>query len=436
MNINDIYKQLTNVDIDYQKKLWTDRGKGYYGEFLVFCELYKNLQGTCKILMNLNVPTENEKTTEIDLILIHETGIYVFEIKHYKGTIYGDDNGYLWTQYFRTVKNNTFKNPILQNEYHIKALEKFFNNIPIKSVVVFTNYDCNIKVKNSNPNIHLCTLQYLRKNLEKIFKNSESILSMEKIDEIFDKLSQYSQMQEIILYNGEEKSFTSWLQPTLQELIDKKSDLNKQIIKNKKNNIVIIIINILAFIACIIWIIISINLLKANYNKKLENATQDYEKKLIISEQNCNIEIEKLKQNLKQNSEIENEYIEDINKYFSVSNVSISQLSNASVTFTAKISKANDIYGMALTKESKYIVKTIDGNVHEYDVFGKHLYYSEYSNMIGKGIRDYGNLAKIQFQGIFKDEIMNIKINNINLFKLDAAKTLVKENMELELYSK
>ena len=68
-----------------QKKLWDERGKGYYGEFLVFTELYKNIKGNCKILMNLEVPTDNGKTTEIDLIMIHENGIYVFEIKHYKG---------------------------------------------------------------------------------------------------------------------------------------------------------------------------------------------------------------------------------------------------------------------------------------------------------------------------------------------------------------
>ena len=123
MNINNIYKQLTNVDIEEQKKLWDERGKGYYGEFLVFCELYKNIPGNCKILMNLNIPTANEKATEIDLVLMHETGIYVFEIKHYKGAIYGDNTGNIWTQYFRTTKNSTFKNPILQNAYHIDALK-------------------------------------------------------------------------------------------------------------------------------------------------------------------------------------------------------------------------------------------------------------------------------------------------------------------------
>ena len=155
MDIKNIYKQLTNVDIEEQKRLWDERGKGYYGEYLVFCELYKKMAGNGKILMNLNIPTEKAGTTEIDLLLIHETGIYVFEIKHYKGTIYGDDKGAIWTQYFRTVKNNTFKNPILQNEYHIKAIKRLFPNIPVRSVIVFTSYECDVRVQNSNDNIDI-----------------------------------------------------------------------------------------------------------------------------------------------------------------------------------------------------------------------------------------------------------------------------------------
>ena len=43
MDMNKIYKNLTNVEIDSQIKLWNERGKGYYGEFLVFSTLYKSI---------------------------------------------------------------------------------------------------------------------------------------------------------------------------------------------------------------------------------------------------------------------------------------------------------------------------------------------------------------------------------------------------------
>jgi len=436
MNLDEIYKQLTNVDIEKQKQLWNDRGKGYYGEFLVFCELYKNIIGNCKILMNLNIPTEKEKTTEVDLILIHETGIYVFEIKHHKGTIYGSDTGFIWTQYFRTVKNNTFKNPILQNEYHINALKKIFTNIPIKSVIVFTNPNCNIKVEISSSNIYLCTIYNLNKTLEYNFKNSEVIFSIKEIDEIFEKLSKYSQMQEIILYNGKEESFISWLQPTLQKLEEEKNKLNKQVLENKRNTLKRTIINAIIAIVCILWITISLTTLKSKYNNDLQNTKEKYNNELKLIEQNYNSELEKFKQNFKHIDEIDNQYINALNEYFSVSDVLINTTSDNAVTFSAKISRENDTYGMALTKKSKYIVMTSNNKVYEYDVFGKHLTYNKYHNMLGKGIRDYGNLAQINFYGISKNEINYIKITNIDLFKLDVSKTIIKQNLELELYSK
>ena len=81
MNIENIYRNLTGVDIDQQKQLWDERGKGYYGEYLVFEELYSRIIGNSKILMNVEIPGLKTEKTEIDLILFHETGVYVFEIK-------------------------------------------------------------------------------------------------------------------------------------------------------------------------------------------------------------------------------------------------------------------------------------------------------------------------------------------------------------------
>lgn len=229
MKENKIYTQLTNIDIETQKQSWDDRGKGYYGEYLVFCELYKHLSGMGKILMNINIPTENNKTTEIDLLLIHETGIYVFEMKHYKGTIYGRDTDAVWTQYFRTTKNSHFKNPILQNRYHINALRKIFPTPPIYSIIVFTNDDCTVKVDFDNRINDVCTLNNLPRVLGNRFKNTQQYFLPEQIDYIFSTLSQYSPMQEPVLIDTEEKSFYSWIQPTIKQLeIEKKKLQEKQ----------------------------------------------------------------------------------------------------------------------------------------------------------------------------------------------------------------
>ena len=279
---------------------------------------------------------------------------------------------------------------------------------------MFTNEDCKIKVTNNNQNVSICTLYNLTYDLNQIFKNSEQILSKEEIDIIFNELSQYSQMKEIISYNGEEKSFIEWLQPLIEKIKDIQYNLNNQMEIHRKNNNKRTIITLFVILICIISTIFAINGVKDIYNNKLE----------------------KFKQNFKHIDEIDNEYITKLNEYFSASDVMIDNISSNAVTFTAKISKNNDVYGMLLTQNSKYIVMTTNGKIFEYNVFGEHLKYNRYTNMIGKGIRDFGHLGPAQFHGVTKEEIEYIKITNIELFKLDMYRSTIKKKLELELFSK
>lgn len=422
MDVKTVYTQLTNVDIEQQKQIWDERGKGYYGEYLLFCELYKSIIGNGKILMNLNVPVDNSKTTEIDLILIHETGLYVFEIKHYKGTIYGKDTDAIWTQYFRTAKNNTFKNPIEQNKYHIQALKKLLPEMSIHSCIVFTNYDCDIRVTNLNKKIDICKLINIDKTLEYRFAKSTNKYSISDIDNIFEKLSIYSQMKEPTTIDGVEANFFTWVQPIISKLEEKKAEVENE--KNnwiasteklKKTRIRGLVLNLVIAILCIILsIVCCFNVIQKN-----------------------NKELAEFKQNFLHIDEIGNEYIDTLNSYVDVSNISLLPLSDDAVTFTARITMSNDTYGILLTENSRYIVMTNSGKIFEYNVFGEHLRYNKISNMIGKGIRSYGDLAKAQFFGISNtNDISYIKITGIELFKLNTYKTTVKNELEIELYSK
>lgn len=415
MDIKSVYKQLTNVDIEQQKQIWDERGKGYYGEYLLFCELYKSITGNGKILMNLNVPVDESKTTEIDLILIHETGLYVFEIKHYKGTIYGKDTDMFWTQYFRTVKNSKFRNPMEQNKYHIKALNKLLPSVPIQSCIVFTSLDCDVRVDNSNEAVDVCEFHNISRILSNRFSKSVNKLSMGEIDSIFVELSQYSQMKEEIIIDSKEASFLSWVEPIISRLEQERQNLIASNKKLKKTAIKGIISNIAIAIACVI---VSVNISLG-----------------VI--QNNNNELKTFKQKFLHIDEIGNEYIDELNSYVEISNVSLLPLTDDAVSFTARISMANDIYGIALTEDSKYIVMTNSGQVFEYNVFGEHLQYYRISNVVEKVYYPSRDLAKAQFYGIANiDDVSYIKITGIELYKIDLSRTIIKEGLEIELYSK
>lgn len=416
-----VYQQLTSVDIEKQKRIWDDRGKGYYGEYLLFCRLYKFVPGTAKILMNLEVPVDESHTTEIDLILFHKTGLYVFEVKHYKGTIYGKNTEPYWTQYFRTAPNSKFRNPIEQNGYHIRALQRLLPTVPIHSFVVFTHEDCDLRVTNTSSSIDVCRMNDVEDILLSRFGNQPVFYSTDDLDMQFRALVSFSKMQETVLLNQASAPFHSWVEPTILGLESKKAELEAEKSRYasleqslQKCKIAVLFIGLLAVLLCVVFSLLSV----ASFREE------------------CQQQLDAFKQNFLHVDQIGNEYIDDLQSYVEVSNVSLTPLTDDACSFTVRLAVSNDVYGIQLTETSKYIVMTTNGKVFEYDVFGEHLKYYSISNKIGTGIRSYADLAKIQFYGIPDiEDISYIKLTDITLFKLDIGNTIIKDSLELELYS-
>lgn len=120
--------------------------KGLYGEYKTFTALRK-LPGHKVILTNLYIPRRSGSTTEIDLVMINETGIYVFESKNFNGWIYGDETKKNWTQTFSNQRKFKFFNPIWQNNVHMNALKEVLDlhmTDFYKSYIVFSER-CTLK---------------------------------------------------------------------------------------------------------------------------------------------------------------------------------------------------------------------------------------------------------------------------------------------------
>ena len=83
--------------------------------------------------------------SQIDIVVATKVGLIVFEVKDYSGWIFGRAKDTKWTQSFydkyrREKHTYRFYNPVLQNESHIKVLQKQskqFANLPFYSVIVF-----------------------------------------------------------------------------------------------------------------------------------------------------------------------------------------------------------------------------------------------------------------------------------------------------------
>lgn len=162
--------------------------KGIYGEFLTY-EKLRMLPGENIILTNLYIPKYDGTTTEIDLIMISEKGIFVIESKNYSGWIFGNERSKMWTQTLRRGEKNKFYNPIWQNKGHISALKNFLGNWysnQTQSYIVFSER-CTLKdVTVISPNVHVVKRENLLYELRT--NHWKSALTQKDIDLVYQAL--------------------------------------------------------------------------------------------------------------------------------------------------------------------------------------------------------------------------------------------------------
>ena len=169
---------------DFEKQL-----KGIVGESIIQLLLNSPQLGYRKILKNIYVPYGN-KTTEIDVVMIHETGIYVIESKNYSGWIFGNEKQQQWTQMLNSYTKKRFYNPVWQNRTHIRALSDYasIEQSKIKSYIVFSDR-CELKAV--PPNTSECIITKIDLFLYAIYNdinNRKKIFTVEEVNQIEEKL--------------------------------------------------------------------------------------------------------------------------------------------------------------------------------------------------------------------------------------------------------
>ena len=172
--------------------------KGNLGEYYTYNNL-KDLNGYKRFLFNVYIPKENGETTEIDVILLHESGIYVFESKNYGGWIFGNENQRYWRQTFKTERH-WFFNPIMQNKAHIKWLQNFLSNssdLPFYSFILFSDRCQLVNITLTSGKHFVIHRRDVLSAVNKVITSVGTRLSPNEIDEIHYKLYPLTQVSEL-----------------------------------------------------------------------------------------------------------------------------------------------------------------------------------------------------------------------------------------------
>ena len=171
--------------------------RGEKGEDKIYTSL-RHIKGRKAFLPNCYIPKRYQGTTEIDLIFLHDSGVYVIESKNYSGWIFGDEEQEYWTQCLRgawhTAQKYQFYNPLRQNEQHIYALMDLLQDdmIPYYSYVVFGN-NCELKdIRLTSGNHHVTYCKYLKRDIIENANEMGKCLSDEKMDELYATLVNFT----------------------------------------------------------------------------------------------------------------------------------------------------------------------------------------------------------------------------------------------------
>lgn len=158
------------------------------------------LPGYKRFLSNCYIPKSDGTYTEADLILLHQSGIYVIESKNYNGAIFGSEEDQYWTQSLAGGRRkSSFYNPIRQNKGHIKWLKynlDLGSDTPCYSVIVFGD-GCKLKKLALTSGEHFVVNR--RELLETVRKNAKAAgrkLTRKQIDTFYSCLYPLTQVSE------------------------------------------------------------------------------------------------------------------------------------------------------------------------------------------------------------------------------------------------
>ena len=134
----------------------------------------------------------------IDVLLITNKGLFVFESKNYSGWIFGSETQKNWTQTLPKGRGKNqkeyFYNPILQNKGYINTLKKILKqNVPIYSIITFSERCTLKKVPANTELVKIIKRNNVSKVVSDIYEKNKNIY---KVEDIYNTLKKYALMDD------------------------------------------------------------------------------------------------------------------------------------------------------------------------------------------------------------------------------------------------
>lgn len=129
-----------------------ERRAGRRGEIIAKDLIKGVLREGDYLLSNVSISYDG-RPAELDNVVVNKYGVFIIEVKNYKGRLYGEDDDYTWKKYKDDGYGNTFekevKNPIKQVKRQVYILAKFLEsfNVWIEGYVLLIHGDSPVQSK-------------------------------------------------------------------------------------------------------------------------------------------------------------------------------------------------------------------------------------------------------------------------------------------------
>lgn len=160
---------------------------GSFGEWLA--KTYSKTLPGALVLHDVLIDGDEGFTSQLDLVIVGNKGIYVVEVKSFtEAKIYGDTKSYNWKYYSHGRKYEIYS-PLKQNQKHVKYLKRFlkgFGDLPVFSIITLICDDFKIRGDFDGKTVVCSSLPAMKRGIYKLSKNQPEVIDDIKKQEIFE----------------------------------------------------------------------------------------------------------------------------------------------------------------------------------------------------------------------------------------------------------